>query len=586
MANDVYFDSTCKAAYLFESGYLATDSQSSNHLAAHNNPTASSADYKEGLCAANLAKSSAQYFHLLDANLATDFPLKWDDDPAVLRLASRVFSCCFWIKFATTTGRQSIVGKYNSASAARSFLVYSQDGNLRLAWGYNEGTSEHVLIAGVTFNTSIWYHVGVSIDNDEQIAIFEVWDDSSKVVACRELKEFILDSLAITPASFTVGADHNGQNCLDAKLDELLVFNVRKSPVEYALLRHGNYTGPRANCFFFDPNCVSEYSFELDPGGLIDTFGLNNLTDFNTVNFDAGPVKEQGRSLYLDRTQLEYAQRTDANLSASFPLKSGSVSSDFSICFWIRQDTRSWSYGDNYIVSKSSSTNGQRSFGVYITSSGTLYFYWGYNSGNSSTTISTGLGLTLDRWYHVGISVSGGSSGTPTILCRVYDGVQQKVVLHSLYYPSNALSIGSGSFSIGTHANTSNTLYGWIDECVIFKDLKSKFEIDAIRNGSYFRPLRWGSVECTGLLSPYVPTDTMKVISDGLVVPYVPTDTMKILSCGLMCLIEADLYKVYTNTFVGDPNVVAVYTFENSPGFENDQLGLNDLTNIRVQQVE
>lgn len=581
MSNDYYFDSSCKAAYRFEAGYLRTDSQSENHLTAVHSPTESPSDFKEDLCAARLSSASSQYFYCPDSNLTEDFPLKWDSDPAVVVLRARTISCCLWLKFNSTSGRQNIVGKYDPATNQRSFMIYSQDGNLRVAWGYNDGFNETVLVSGLTFNTGIWYHVGISIDNAEQAAIFEVWNDSTDTVDCRELKEFILTPLAITPAALSIGADHSGNNCLDALIDELLIFNTRKSPVEFALIRHGNYTGPRANCFFFDPNCVSEYSFEIDPGGLLDSIGTNHLTDYNTVHYDSGPWQEQGRSLYLYRPELEYLQRPDSDLSAGFPLKFGNTTKTFTMCFWLRFDARTGTYSD--IVSKSSTVNGKKSFCIYLQGS-QLYFYWGYNSGNSNEAISS-TSISLDRWYHLGVAVNGGPS--PSILFRLYDSVQQKVITHTIYHPTNELFVGTGPFSVGLHQGASNPFYGWIDELVIFSDLKSKFEMDAIRNGDYFRPLRWGSVETEGHTTPYIPEVGTKVISDGALTAYRPNSEIKVISSGIMVLARVDFYRFYSNFFGSDPNVVAVYLFEDVPGFANDSTGRNDLTNVGpVEKVE
>ena len=85
------------------------------------------------------------------------------------------------------------------------------------------------------------------------------------------------------------------------------------------------------------------------------------------------------------------------------------------------------------------------------------------------------------RWYHLAVVIDGVNRVRKV---RRYDATAGTVANYSST-PSNQLRVGAADTTIGALANPGNYLDGKLDEMVIFNDLLSDTEIDAIRNGVF-----------------------------------------------------------------------------------------------------
>ena len=90
-----------------------------------------------------------------------------------------------------------------------------------------------------------------------------------------------------------------------------------------------------ANDFSGEGNLQGHWRFESGAFTTDSSGNGNTLTDNNTVQADAVNYMEGAQSAYFSDANGEFFSRTDANLNADFPLKSGG-GTDIIVCFWIR----------------------------------------------------------------------------------------------------------------------------------------------------------------------------------------------------------------------------------------------------------
>ncbi len=577
MINDFYGDNTCKAHYRFESDLINIDSKSVNHLTNVNAVTSS--DCKEGFHSALL---SSAYFFIPDSELSDDFPLKWIEDEDERSEYVPIISVCFWMRPAVTTGIQTVVAKYDPLGR-RSFRVYLDDGGIYVGWGYGGGSNEFTVVPGVTLNVGTWYHVGVSLSDAEHIAHVRVWDDSTQQIICNYLEELIVLPLSITDANFTIGADHGGNNKFTGRIDELVVFNTYKKPPEIDAIRKQIYTGPIViNSFYDDPTVVSLYTFEDDTDIFKDYFGSNSLTGYSLPGYDpiycdTSHYKEGLKSVRLKPSLRQYASINDTDLSSNFPLKSQGVCK-MTLCVWFRIN----SVHDSDVICKTYDEDGGRSFAIRIDGA-TLRCVFGLWGGESYDTFTVG-SLTLKRWYHLSVVIDQVSFA---VIIQLFDGAQYRVVKTIVSFLTGHLHLSTAPFTIGRRNGTDYYFDGWVDEVVIFHDLKTLHEIELIRASTYHRRLKESYVCSVGPQVIYgLEPPGRSVCSVGTQSLYSPNDTFNVCAAGLYVLYRP-VNRFISNNFFKDPNCVACYSFEQTPGLAIDHIGGNTLTvHGPVEQVQ
>ena len=575
-----YKDPTCQAYYSFGFDAVTHDSQYDNHLTNHNNVSVVE-DCKELVGAALFVAGSTQYLEISDSDLSTNFPMKWIPDPAEREAAIDVISFCCWLKFTSVAGTtQFIVSKADDSADQRSFKAFCVGGDLKVAWGYNDGASELVVTPGMHFDVGVWYHLGVAMDNTEDVIQVRVWNDSTSKVECSYLRELVIQDFCRSQASITIGADYKGSNCLDAIMDELLFFNDYRTAREFDWIRQRRYSKPLGNSFIHDPTCAAVYTFEdYDDRGvegfLRDSIGSNHLTDINTVRIDKGVFCEGGQSVFFTKAESEGLYLAEDDMSENFPLKAGDSEKLCTFCFWFR--IKNTDTEDGFLVCKSGEGGPpiKESLRIKVDRS-RLKIDWFYDPDHFwSYQVTAYSSLKSNNWYHVGVSVDGAQK---LMLVRLWDEVAQKVVASVHYDFDEELNVANGPFTIGYHVGTDKFIDAWIDELVVFKDFKTVFEIDEIRSGSYFRRSKNILTESCGSQIQFRPISKVFVESEGSTVSYFSLFRQKVQSSGLMVAYKA-VNRVKGNNFLTDPNCVACWSFEkDSPGFVVDHIGGNNLT--------
>jgi hypothetical protein len=283
-----------------------------------------------------------------------------------------------------------------------------------------------------------------------------------------------------------------------------------------------------ANDFSNDPRVKALYRFE---NNLNDSKGGNHLTDHNTVGFTSADKKEGSYAADFERDNAQWASRPDSQLDAGFPLKNGDTVKKISVCFWLKPESN---VTGAYVIAKFD-TNGRRSFAI-LRDYAWLRLYCGYNNGDSYETIDTGYQINNGEWYHVGVSVDGVNK---TAYIRIFRASNSTV---TEYYKTftNQLHVEDADFTIGARhdGNPSYCYDGLLDEVVIFNDLITAIEIDAIRSGTYNGPMPQVRAEAVGSLAAYqsqamVQAEALGVMAAYSLTPeatYVQGDAMGVLA--------------------------------------------------------
>lgn len=233
-----------------------------------------------------------------------------------------------------------------------------------------------------------------------------------------------------------------------------------------------------ANNFSSDSRCKALWRFES--GALTaDSKGANTLTLINSPVADTVNYKEGTASLKVDTSGgRKYATINNSNLDAGFPLKVGDTVKKITICGWVRPT----SVSNPHCPFCFGTYGGSLPLGMYYSST------WGelrpiYNGDLKDANFNVNSGY----WYHFALVVDGVAG---TAYLRVYNTCDSKVYTWS---QSNlgTMNLADVPLSIGAGSN------GWAcedvapcDEMVVFNDLLSNTEIDAIRNGVFPLPAK------------------------------------------------------------------------------------------------
>lgn len=266
-----------------------------------------------------------------------------------------------------------------------------------------------------------------------------------------------------------------------------------------------------ANDFSLDPRVKALYQFE---NSLNDGKGGNHLTDHNTVGFTSADKKEGSYAADFEKDSAEWGSRLDSQLDAGFPLKSGDATRKIAVCFWIKPESY---ISPGYLVAKYD-TNGRRSLAI-VRDYAWLKLYCGYNNGDSAETIDTGYQINNGEWYHVGVSLDGVNR---TAYIRLFRASNSAVTEYFKTF-ANPLHVEDADFTIGARhdGNASYCHDGLLDEVVVFNELLTAKEIDAIRSGAYSYPMSEVRVEAVGAQVAYTDQDGLvRVDAAGFMAAY------------------------------------------------------------------
>ena len=223
-----------------------------------------------------------------------------------------------------------------------------------------------------------------------------------------------------------------------------------------------------------------------------------NYEDYTTLTLDAngdannigifGAVADlidykQGASS-ADFTPNGYMYRTDANLSADFPLKNGDANKKISVCCWFRMENPP-SATPRDLFAKYHSGDDTRSILAQVYNlSGTTHYvrvYVGHSGGTSGQNKVLTHDLDGSVWYHLAVTYD---DATKNLVIRLYD-TDDSTVYSDSWTMTNNINVEDAEWTIGNKGDHTEPFDGLIDEMVVFNDVLSSSEIDGIRAGTY-----------------------------------------------------------------------------------------------------
>ena len=253
-----------------------------------------------------------------------------------------------------------------------------------------------------------------------------------------------------------------------------------------------------ANIFTGDANCVALWNFEN--GALTtDSISTNTLlangviftptaetVDYKQgsacVDLEAGTVSQGGAYLSI----------LDSSLSSDFPIKASYANTvQLSVCYWFKAESLpsgatnddrkglfskwDWAGDHDYVYN---------SFLYFDGSNPVVGTSKGYNSGADSESSFHSTVLQTGRWYHLGTTYD---DSTKLVRMRLWDDTAKSVVdvtdtqVQSISLTTEALRVGLW----GIYYASRYEFDGLVDEMVVFNDILTADEIDAIRSGTY-----------------------------------------------------------------------------------------------------
>jgi hypothetical protein len=240
----------------------------------------------------------------------------------------------------------------------------------------------------------------------------------------------------------------------------------------------------KGNNFTTDPNCVALWRFEPDKL-TVDSIGTNTLTNNNVVTVNVTTFKEGVGAASFQRDLNQSLSITDVDLASGFPLKSLETNNKkISVCLWFRLAQ----LNQQYLWAKSGGGAGTclAIFVQQISGQYRVILQKGSGTGATYETATlTSVGLSANRWYHVGVTYNDADR---SYRVRLYDATGDTTAeLVGVF--SNGIAITKSDMAIGTLPGSAvYYVDGLIDECVVFKDILSAAKIDKIRQGTYGKP--------------------------------------------------------------------------------------------------
>lgn len=267
-----------------------------------------------------------------------------------------------------------------------------------------------------------------------------------------------------------------------------------------------------ANDFSTDPSCVAVWNFES--GALTtDSQSINTLTNVGVAE-ETGDYKQGSGCADFEQAEADYLYRLDANLSADFPFKYGTVNRNFSITFWAKWETLDMSHW-YFPWSKDMNSANICGHSVYVLPS-TILFALRTPSTNITVT-KTGLSLTTGRWYFIACTYNS-TNGQMRVYC--YDdaaGILLGNVTNTWSPGTRGYPVcGTGRWYVGGSdyigGFTHRRMDGLIDEMTVWRRVLSVTEIELIRQG-LFPGVTWrahfhgtGSLSATLTAPSFAPT--------------------------------------------------------------------------------
>jgi hypothetical protein len=243
------------------------------------------------------------------------------------------------------------------------------------------------------------------------------------------------------------------------------------------------------NRFSHEGNCIAVYRFEN--GALTtDSKGTNTLTVVNAPVADTVNYREGAASVDLELDSSQCLYRADADLSADFPLKSGTTNYTMSITTWVKPE--SITGVNSRICAKGDAWNGTETFNLYLAGGDDLYL--SVNPAGMGTLVVDWPGVTdmsAGNWYFIAVTLTLTDNWMVATM-HIWDLTNNQ----SLGGQDDPTGKSSGEgppqltddpFSIGAVESNPWALFfdGLIDEFTVWNKVLTRDEIDEIRGGEY-----------------------------------------------------------------------------------------------------
>jgi hypothetical protein len=212
-----------------------------------------------------------------------------------------------------------------------------------------------------------------------------------------------------------------------------------------------------------------------------DYTGNNDLTNNNTVTFDAGDKMEGTHS-------ADFESGSSQSLSIADGSQTGlDVTGDLSICLWVKPESTPGT--DRTFVSKYVLTGDQRQYVFQVLSTGEIDCVLSPD-GTSGITRATGAStLGTGTWKHIAVVYNG------TDIRLYINGVLDSNGASNPKAYTGGIFNGSGTFRIGAFGNTPSEFYdGLMDEVAIFDRELTAAEVNGIYNDGILDPPATGAI--------------------------------------------------------------------------------------------
>jgi len=231
------------------------------------------------------------------------------------------------------------------------------------------------------------------------------------------------------------------------------------------------------NRFSDDANCVAAYKFDL-ADIKVDYVGNNSFINSYYISLETDIKKRGASSAYFwNSSSILYLPAY--NQESGFPLKTASDKT-FSFTFWIRFknvsiDRKILGLGETALLD----------LGILVGIKNSKLYVEISSDGEDGTEYSHGSTLSVDTWYHVGVTYNGG--GDDKLVIRIWDDTAKAILgtdIDTVTIDINAAD--NAKFTVGKDVFLDNfSFLGYLDELAVFKDVLSSDEIDEIRNSAY-----------------------------------------------------------------------------------------------------
>lgn len=225
-----------------------------------------------------------------------------------------------------------------------------------------------------------------------------------------------------------------------------------------------------------DSNCKALWRFES--GALTaDSKGGNTFTNVGVIE-DTSDYKEGSCSANYT-TASDRFQISDGDLDAGFPLKSGDTNKKISVAVWVNISTQP--ANNRYIFYKAVASNNSIFIAAYWDGSKTVIRLAISSTGSNWISYNHASAITLDQWYHIVVTYQDSDQ---VYRIRIWDNTAQEILGVDKTGTAVNVFVGTGTVYTG-YANPAYDMLGHHDEMVVFDDILSVAEIDAIRAGTY-----------------------------------------------------------------------------------------------------